>query len=115
MFVLRHDFIEHALNITGSLRNITKLKPWKLYDVLVEKYEWDPEEAKGFTDFLLPMLDYNPLLRSTAAKSVQHPWLDTVANNSLSIAQQQQQQHQTKRTTTSSSNIDNTVVVDKLV
>lgn len=65
----------------GSLRNITKLKPWKLYDVLVEKYEWDPEEAKSFTDFLLPMLDYNPLLRSTAAKSVQHPWLDTLYIN----------------------------------
>lgn len=83
--------------------------------MLVEKYEWDPEEAKGFTDFLLPMLDYNPLLRSTAAKSVQHPWLDTVANNTLSLAHQHQPQHQTKRTTTSSSTIDNTVVVDKLV
>lgn len=81
-----------------------------MYEVLVEKYEWDPEEAKGFTDFLLPMLDYNPLLRSTAAKSVQHPWLDTAT---LSIAHQQQ--HQTKRTTTSCSNIDNAVVVDKLV
>uniref|UniRef100_A0A336M472 non-specific serine/threonine protein kinase n=1 Tax=Culicoides sonorensis TaxID=179676 RepID=A0A336M472_CULSO len=92
----------------GSLRNITKLKPWKLYDVLTEKYEWDPEEAKGFTDFLLPMLDYNPLLRSTAAKSVQHPWLDTVNIST------QSHHHQNKRT--SSSNIENnSVVVDKLV
>lgn len=65
---------------TGSLRNITKLKPWKLYNVLVEKYEWDPEEAKGFTEFLQPMLDYNPLLRATAAKSGEHPWLDSVKN-----------------------------------
>ena len=32
---------------TGELRHITKLKPWPLYDVLTEKYEWDPAQAKG--------------------------------------------------------------------
>ncbi|RVE72588.1 hypothetical protein OJAV_G00040340 [Oryzias javanicus] len=29
----------------GDLRHITKLKPWGLFDVLVEKYEWSKEEA----------------------------------------------------------------------
>ena len=32
---------------TGELRHITKLKPWPLFDVLTEKYEWDRELAKG--------------------------------------------------------------------
>ena len=32
---------------TGELRHITKLKPWPLFDVLTEKYEWDPSIAKG--------------------------------------------------------------------
>ena len=32
---------------TGELRHITKLKPWPLYDVLTEKYEWEPAQAKG--------------------------------------------------------------------
>ena len=32
---------------TGELRHITKLKPWPLYDVLTEKYEWEPQLAKG--------------------------------------------------------------------
>ena len=34
------------LHIPGQLRNITKLKPWSLYNVLLDKYEWDPQVAK---------------------------------------------------------------------
>ncbi|KAM8707899.1 hypothetical protein ACLKA7_014945 [Drosophila subpalustris] len=60
----------------GSLRNITKLKPWSLLNVLVEKYDWDPVEAKKFSDFLLPMLEYNPVIRASAAECLQHPWLE---------------------------------------
>ncbi|KAH8270587.1 hypothetical protein KR018_012075, partial [Drosophila ironensis] len=60
----------------GTLRNITKLKPWSLVNVLVEKYDWDPLEAKKFSDFLLPMLEYNPVIRASAAECLQHPWLE---------------------------------------
>ncbi|XP_037900612.1 SRSF protein kinase 3 [Glossina fuscipes] len=60
----------------GSLRNITKLKPWSLINVLVEKYDWDPIEAKKFSDFLLPMLEYNPVIRASAAECLSHPWLE---------------------------------------
>ncbi|KAL5291203.1 SRPK2.2 family protein [Megaselia abdita] len=70
---------KHALKYFtkyGSLRNITKLKPWSLLNVLTEKYDWHREEAQNFTDFLLPMLDYNPVMRSTASKSLKHAWLD---------------------------------------
>ncbi|KAL7013636.1 hypothetical protein ACKWTF_015500 [Chironomus riparius] len=62
----------------GHLRHITKLKTWSLFNVLVEKYEWDIEEARQFTDFIVPMLEYNPLLRATARQCLQHPWLDGV-------------------------------------
>ncbi|XP_054733591.1 SRSF protein kinase 1 isoform X2 [Anastrepha obliqua] len=60
----------------GSLRNITKLKPWSLLNVLIEKYDWDPMEAKKFSDFLLPMLEYNPVIRASAAECLNHPWLE---------------------------------------
>uniref|UniRef100_W8BMU6 non-specific serine/threonine protein kinase n=1 Tax=Ceratitis capitata TaxID=7213 RepID=W8BMU6_CERCA len=60
----------------GSLRNITKLKPWSLLNVLIEKYDWDPIEAKKFSDFLLPMLEYNPVIRASAAECLNHPWLE---------------------------------------
>ena len=32
--------------ISGKLKNITKLKPWPLCNVLLDKYEWDPQVAK---------------------------------------------------------------------
>ncbi|KAF6720786.1 SRSF protein kinase 1 [Oryzias melastigma] len=59
----------------GDLRHITKLKPWGLFDVLVEKYEWSKEEAHSFSSFLGPMLDLVPERRATAAQCLSHPWL----------------------------------------
>ncbi|MXQ85496.1 hypothetical protein E5288_WYG011221 [Bos mutus] len=61
----------------GDLKHITKLKPWGLFEVLVEKYEWPQEEAAGFTDFLLPMLELIPEKRATAADCLRHPWLNS--------------------------------------
>lgn len=60
----------------GHLRHITKLKTWPLNNVLVEKYEWSVEDARHFTDFLLPMLEYNPNERASAGQCLQHSWLD---------------------------------------
>uniref|UniRef100_A0A3Q3M098 non-specific serine/threonine protein kinase n=1 Tax=Labrus bergylta TaxID=56723 RepID=A0A3Q3M098_9LABR len=59
----------------GDLRHITKLKPWGLFEVLVEKYEWSKDEAHNFSSFLLPMLDLVPERRATAAQCLIHPWL----------------------------------------
>jgi len=59
----------------GDLRHITKLKPWNVIDVLIEKYQWDEATAIEFADFLVPMLDLDPLTRATAAHCLRHPWL----------------------------------------
>lgn len=66
---------KNCLFVSGDLRHITKLKPWGLFDVLVEKYEWSKEEAHNFSSFLLPMLDLVPERRATAAHCLSHPWL----------------------------------------
>ncbi|KAK7592882.1 hypothetical protein V9T40_007634 [Parthenolecanium corni] len=63
-------------NKKGELRNITGLKPWHLYDVLTEKYRWEPDAAREFADFLKPMLDYDPNKRATAAQCLRHKWLN---------------------------------------
>jgi len=63
---------------TGELRHITKLKPWPLYDVLTEKYEWDPVQAKAFSDWLVPMLAFDPAERATAMDCINHPFLADV-------------------------------------
>jgi hypothetical protein len=36
----------------GELRHISSLKPWALFEVLLEKYEWPLERAAQFSDFL---------------------------------------------------------------
>ncbi|XP_063952940.1 SRSF protein kinase 3-like isoform X1 [Lytechinus pictus] len=62
-------------NKKGELRNIQKLKPWSLFHVLTEKYEWPEEDAKEFASFLHPMLEFDPAKRATAKESLSHPWL----------------------------------------
>ncbi|XP_078805419.1 SRSF protein kinase 2 isoform X9 [Oryzias latipes] len=61
----------------GDLRHITKLKPWSLFDVLVEKYGWSPEDASQFTQFLLPMLEMVPEKRASASECLNHPWINS--------------------------------------
>jgi len=79
-------------NKKGELRHITKLKPWGLFEVLTEKYEWDVQDAREFSDFLLPMLAFDPNQRATAAECLQHPWLTGCPLND-----EQQQQLAEKR------------------
>ncbi|XP_006616395.1 SRSF protein kinase 3 isoform X2 [Apis dorsata] len=62
-------------NKKGELKRITGLKPWGLYEVLTEKYDWSPREAREFEEFLTPMLEFDPSTRATAAECLKHPWL----------------------------------------
>uniref|UniRef100_A0A671KQN0 non-specific serine/threonine protein kinase n=1 Tax=Sinocyclocheilus anshuiensis TaxID=1608454 RepID=A0A671KQN0_9TELE len=62
-------------NHKGDLRRIAILRPWGLYEVLVEKYDFLLREASLFSDFLLQMLDFLPERRTTAAQCLKHPWL----------------------------------------
>ena len=70
----------------GKLLNIKKLKFWKLEDVLTEKYRFRYLEAKGFADFCLQILKWQPKDRPTAEQMLNHWWLkmedrdDTVMN-----------------------------------
>lgn len=60
----------------GTLRRISRLKPWPLKDVLTEKYEWGETEADEFASFLLPMLKPDCSRRATAAQCLAHSWLN---------------------------------------
>ncbi|XP_076132708.1 SRSF protein kinase 3 isoform X1 [Alosa pseudoharengus] len=64
-------------NRRGELRHIANLKPWGLFEVLLEKYEWPLEQSAQFSDFLLTMLEFLPEKRATAAECLQHPWLNS--------------------------------------
>lgn len=75
--ILAGKYSKQFFTKKGDLRHITKLKPWGLFDVLIEKYEWSKEEAHSFSSFLLPMLDLIPEKRATAAQCLSHPWLSS--------------------------------------
>ncbi|XP_033647137.1 SRSF protein kinase 3-like isoform X2 [Asterias rubens] len=68
-------FSREFFNRKGELRHITKLKPWGLFYVLTEKYDWSHQEAQDFASFLEPMLEFDPSKRATAAMCLKHPWL----------------------------------------
>uniref|UniRef100_A0A8C7ID73 non-specific serine/threonine protein kinase n=1 Tax=Oncorhynchus kisutch TaxID=8019 RepID=A0A8C7ID73_ONCKI len=73
--ILAGKYSKEFFTKKGDLRHITKLKPWGLLEVLVEKYEWSKEEAATFSSFLLPMLDLIPEKRATAAECLRHAWI----------------------------------------
>ncbi|EAY91861.1 hypothetical protein OsI_13507 [Oryza sativa Indica Group] len=63
-------------NRYGDLRHIRRLRFWPLNKVLVEKYEFSDIDANGMAEFLVPILDFVPEKRPSAAQLLQHPWLD---------------------------------------
>ena len=43
--------------------------------MLIEKYRFKEAEAQALTDFLMPMLDWDPQRRASARQMLSHPWL----------------------------------------
>nr|XP_033776748.1 SRSF protein kinase 3 isoform X3 [Geotrypetes seraphini] len=76
-FALSGRYSREYFSRRGELRHIQNLKHWGLFEVLVEKYEWPLEQASQFSDFLLPMMEYVPEKRATAAQCLQHQWLNS--------------------------------------
>uniref|UniRef100_A0A1B6C1C1 non-specific serine/threonine protein kinase n=1 Tax=Clastoptera arizonana TaxID=38151 RepID=A0A1B6C1C1_9HEMI len=75
--ISKGKYAQNFFKSSGELRHITKLKPWSMYEVLTEKYEWDAAEALAFSEFLKPMLTFEPELRATAADCLSHSWLQS--------------------------------------
>ena len=50
----------------GNLRRIRGLNYWPLKKVLIEKYRFKEAEAQAFSDFLTPMLEWDPERRASA-------------------------------------------------
>ncbi|KAF8042552.1 hypothetical protein BT93_A1014 [Corymbia citriodora subsp. variegata] len=63
-------------NRYGDLRHIRRLRFWPLNKVLLEKYEFNQQDADQMTDFLVSILDFVPENRPTAAQCLLHPWIN---------------------------------------
>eukprot|EP00929_Paragymnodinium_shiwhaense_P014520 TRINITY_DN122435_c0_g1_i1.p1 TRINITY_DN122435_c0_g1~~TRINITY_DN122435_c0_g1_i1.p1 ORF type:complete len:637 (-),score=216.66 TRINITY_DN122435_c0_g1_i1:297-2207(-) len=75
-WVLSGKYSKEFFNNAGKLKHIKKLKFWLLSDVLREKYDMSKEEALEISDFLAPMLLWDPSKRQRASEAMKHPWLD---------------------------------------
>ncbi|KAI3775669.1 hypothetical protein L1987_45418 [Smallanthus sonchifolius] len=62
-------------NRHGDLRHIKRLRFWPLHKVLKEKYDFSEQDATDLADFLVPILDFVPEKRATAAECLSHRWL----------------------------------------
>lgn len=76
----------------GNLKKIPELNFWPLQDVIIEKFFFSPfnfryhvkkEEARMINDFLIPMLEFDPLKRISAQDSLQDKWLTSVTNENF--------------------------------
>lgn len=72
--MLTGQWTSEYFNRWGELRNIQKLRPRSLVEVLKE-YHYSNEEAEMLASFLLPMLELNPKRRADAGGMSNHPWL----------------------------------------
>ncbi|XP_057702969.1 SRSF protein kinase 2-like [Corythoichthys intestinalis] len=76
-FALSGKKSKRFFNHKGQLRRISRLKPWSLLEILLDKYEWPQDEATQFSSFLLTMLHLQPGKRATAAQCLKHPWISS--------------------------------------
>ncbi|XP_047308382.1 SRSF protein kinase 2-like [Impatiens glandulifera] len=65
-------------NRHGDLRHIRRLRFWSMNKVIMEKYDFNEQDAKDMCDFLVPILDFVPDKRPTAAACLKHPWFNPV-------------------------------------
>lgn len=69
----------------GFLRRIRGLNYWPLKKVLTEKYKFKDVEAQAFTDFLVPMLRWDPNKRANADEMLKNSWLSMPADYSPKV------------------------------
>lgn len=79
-FALSGSNSKAHFNSQGELRKVKQLKFWPMHSVLAEKYGFKASEAKAFSDFLMPMLQYQTERRSTAEECLKHYWLTLPSN-----------------------------------
>lgn len=70
----------------GDLKRIRRLKYWSLDRLLVDRYKFSESEAREFSEFLCPLLDFVPEKRPTAQQSLQHPWLNLKDNGKVNCS-----------------------------
>lgn len=72
---LSGDYSRKFFDRNGNLRHIKQLKFWPVEEVLHEKYHFSMKDAEEISNFMLPLLDFDPSERATALECLKHEWL----------------------------------------
>jgi len=59
----------------GNLKHIKQLKFWPIEEVLHEKYHFSREDSEDISNFMLPLLEFDPKERATALECLKSDWL----------------------------------------
>ena len=70
---LSGKYSKEFFNRNGELRHIRSLKFWPCERVLMEKYNMSEKDSKELSDFLSPMLDFNPIEESERRANARAP------------------------------------------
>eukprot|EP00163_Fabomonas_tropica_P012770 TRINITY_DN2412_c0_g1_i1.p1 TRINITY_DN2412_c0_g1~~TRINITY_DN2412_c0_g1_i1.p1 ORF type:complete len:798 (-),score=230.00 TRINITY_DN2412_c0_g1_i1:183-2576(-) len=73
--VLEGKQSKHLFNRKGELRRIRHLQPRDLVAELMKDPRFNRTVAQEAVDFIMPMLEFLPSSRATAAEMLKHPWL----------------------------------------
>ena len=72
---LNGKYSKNFFDKKGNLKHIKQLKFWPVEDVLREKYHFSKKDAKDVSDFMTPLLDFDPATRATALQALRSEWL----------------------------------------
>ena len=59
----------------SELRHIRELRFWDLPSLLMEKYDFTPQDATALAEFIGPMLAFDPKDRASAGACKDHQWV----------------------------------------
>jgi len=77
-FALSGDYSKDIFRSDGiTLRNVptSKMSPWPMMDVFMQKYRYEQDHATKLTEFLLPFLRLEPKQRTSAQDALRLDWL----------------------------------------
>lgn len=75
---LNGKYSKNYFDKKGNLKHIKQLKFWPIEHVLREKYHFTKQDAKAVSDFMMPLLNFDPSTRATALQALRSDWLKDV-------------------------------------
>ena len=71
------------IDLYEKINKFKKIERTNIKNILIDKYNFNEQEAQGLYDFLSLMFNYFPDERPSAKELLSHPWLNLCNNNNI--------------------------------